>query len=137
MIATRDVAFIYDLARAFLNDVEGQILGIIYLTPLRELSTFRLNEGQVANHTLERLAAFVDAVGGDRVSEVLGVFEMEPIGVGGAFEAVSSHPFCSESCRASYISENGNLAILKAGSHEVTVDGLVCEQCAGPLGDQS
>ena len=61
---------------------------------------------------------------------MLGLFEMEPIGDNGALEAVTSHPFCSESCRNAYADVYSDVEILRAGTHEVTVDEpLYCEYC--------
>lgn len=43
---------------------------IIYIIPFRYVDefTFRLNEGNVENHTLARLGSFVDATAGKRLT---------------------------------------------------------------------
>jgi hypothetical protein len=58
------------------------------------------------------------------------IYEMEPIGVNGALEAVAIHWYCSESCRDK---DDTLLGDTKIGMNGDYADGTVCERCVKPL----
>lgn len=64
------------------------------------------------------------------------IYEMEPIGVDGAMEAVAEHIFCSETCASEALAKWGNddIAYSAPRPTEPTMDGLLCENCCKPLG---
>lgn len=57
------------------------------------------------------------------------IYNLEPIGVNGAFEAVERVPFCSTACRSDYYKNIvGNHVAY--GSDAEGLEGEVCTQCA-------
>jgi hypothetical protein len=69
------------------------------------------------------------------------LYEMEPIGVDSALEAVAALHFCSEDCRAAYQAGAGYwryrdrwvAPIYNEGDEDLSVDGELCECCNKPL----
>lgn len=55
------------------------------------------------------------------------IYEMAPIGVDGADEAISVMYFCSEACRANYSAQGQD------GESDDWIPGTVCTECCKPL----
>jgi len=62
--------------------------------------------------------------------EVPVIYELAPIGVNGALEAVAVHWYCTESCRNK---EKTLLGDTKTGLDHNFPDGTICEICGKPL----
>jgi hypothetical protein len=62
-------------------------------------------------------------------TQTLALYELEPIGVGGALEAVATHWFCSETCRSSFTCDGPTAN----GTNNEWMDGTVCDSCGVPL----
>lgn len=67
--------------------------------------------------------------------KVYTLFEMEPIGVGGALEAVYAVAFCSEACCDAYARRHPTAGSKAFGPDTSFADGHVCDECDGPISE--
>ena len=61
----------------------------------------------------------------------LALYEVEPIGLGGALEATTTYWFCSEECRQQFECES----LTQPGENNEYEPGTVCDECGKELPD--
>lgn len=58
------------------------------------------------------------------------IYELEPIGVDGALEAVCAHYYCSDTCRNAEVE---TFPAIRCSEADLSIDGIVCEHCSKSL----